>query len=52
MTPQHGLPTPLRYIHCGSMQVLFVGVGLAIIDGLNNDAPIGTTLSFVSSATG
>ena len=33
-------------------QVLFVGDGLAIVEGLENDAPIGTLISFVSGATG
>ena len=36
----------------GALQVLFVGEGLAIVDGLNNDAPIGTVLAFVSGASG
>lgn len=35
-----------------ALQVLFVGEGLAIVDGLNNDAPIGTVLAFVSGASG
>ncbi len=34
------------------LQVLFVGDGLAIVEGLENDAPIGTLISFVSGATG
>ncbi len=34
------------------MQLLFVGDGLAIVEGLENDAPIGTLISFVSGATG
>ena len=34
------------------MQVLFAGEGLAIIDGVNNDAPIGTSLAFDSGAEG
>lgn len=33
-------------------KVLFIGEGLAIVDGLNNDAPVGTMLAFVSGATG
>ena len=37
---------------CPVLQVLYTGEGLAIIDGLNDDAPIGTILSFVSGATG
>ena len=34
------------------LQVLFVDDGLAIIEGLNNDAPVGCALSFVSGAAG
>lgn len=34
------------------VQVLYTGQGLAIIDGLNNDAPVGTKLTFVSGGTG
>ncbi len=34
------------------LQVLYTGEGLAIIEGLNDDAPIGTILTFVSGATG
>ena len=33
-------------------RVLLASEGLAIIDGLNNDAPTGTTLQFVSGARG
>lgn len=36
----------------GSVQVLFVEQGLAIIEGLNNDAPVGCALAFVSGGTG
>jgi len=32
--------------------VLFVEEGLAIIEGLNNDAPVGCALAFVSGAAG
>ena len=34
------------------MQVLYTGMGVAIVDGLNNDAPIGTKVQFVSGAGG
>lgn len=37
-------------VHVG--QVLFSGDGLAIIDGLNNDAPIGTLLDFGNMRSG
>ena len=37
---------------CYVMQVLMVRDGLAIVEGLKNDAPIGTELSFVSGASG
>jgi len=33
-------------------QVLYTGQGIAIVEGLNNDAPIGTKLTFVSGAAG
>ena len=40
--------------HCQSywLQVLFSSDCLAIVEGLNNDAPIGTELRFVSGAAG
>lgn len=34
------------------LQVLFTGEGLAIVEGLNNDAPIGTQLTFSQGASG
>lgn len=34
------------------MQVLLVGDGFAVIQGLNNDAPVGCSLKFVSGASG
>lgn len=33
-------------------QVLLVGDGFAVIQGLNNDAPVGCSLKFVSGASG
>ena len=33
-------------------QVLYADQGLAILEGLNNDAPVGATLRFVSGALG
>jgi len=33
-------------------QVLFSDDGLAILEGLNNDAPVGASLRFVSEASG
>lgn len=33
-------------------QVLFSDDGLAILEGLNNDAPVGASLRFVSGASG
>ncbi len=38
--------------HPPTAQVLFVEEGLAIIEGLNNDAPVGCALAFVSGAAG
>lgn len=35
-----------------SLQVLFSGEGLAIVEGLNNDAPTGTLLNFGSGPSG
>lgn len=34
------------------LQVLYIGEGIAIIQGLHNDAPVGTKLGFVSGASG
>ncbi len=34
------------------MQVLLTGDGFAVIEGLNNDAPIGCSLKFVSGSSG
>ena len=34
------------------MQVLLVGDGFAVIEGLNNDAPVGCSLKFVGGAAG
>lgn len=34
------------------VQVLLVGDGFAVIQGLNNDAPVGCSLKFVSGASG
>lgn len=34
------------------LQVLLVGDGFAVIEGLNNDAPVGCSLKFVSGASG
>ena len=34
------------------VQVLMVRDGMAIVEGLKNDAPIGTELAFVSGASG
>ena len=34
------------------LQVLLTGDGFAVIEGLNNDAPIGCSLKFVSGALG
>ena len=33
-------------------QVLLTGDGFAVIEGLNNDAPIGCSLKFVSGSSG
>lgn len=35
-----------------ALQVLMVRDGMAIVEGLKNDAPIGTELAFVSGASG
>ena len=35
-----------------NLQVLLTGDGFAVIEGLNNDAPIGCSLKFVSGALG
>lgn len=37
---------------CCAGQVLFSDDGLAILEGLNNDAPVGASLRFVSGASG
>ena len=37
---------------CFAGQVLFSDDGLAILEGLNNDAPVGASLRFVSGASG
>ena len=34
------------------LQVLYVGQGIAIVDELDNDAPIGTLISFSGNSTG
>ena len=34
------------------LQVLLVGDGFAVIEGLNNDAPVGCSLKFVGGASG
>lgn len=34
------------------VQVLLTGDGFAVIEGLNNDAPIGCSLKFVSGSSG
>ena len=36
----------------GMVQVLYLEDGLAIISGLNSDAPLGTKLQFVTGAIG
>jgi hypothetical protein len=35
-----------------NQQVLWHGDGLAIVSGLNSDAPLGTQLAFVGGASG
>ncbi|KAJ9515099.1 hypothetical protein QJQ45_028891, partial [Haematococcus lacustris] len=45
--PPHPLPYPL-----GLPQVLYVKDSVAIISGLNADAPLGTKLAFVTGGTG
>jgi hypothetical protein len=45
ITPRPSAPTPPR-------QLLWHKDGLAIISGLNSDAPLGTKLAFVSGASG
>lgn len=40
----------LRFKHCP--QVLWSRDGLAIVSGLNADAPLGTKLAFASGASG
>ena len=42
----------LSEICCFVGQVLFSEDGLAILEGLNNDAPVGASLRFVSGASG
>jgi len=37
---------------CTLLQVLLTGDGFAVIEGLNNDAPIGCSLKFVSGSSG
>lgn len=34
------------------MQVLYADYGIAIVDDLDNDAPIGTSISFSNNACG
>ena len=42
----------LQFTHQVLMQVLYAGDSLAILEGLNNDAPVGASLRFVSGASG
>ena len=42
----------LCLILCCVVQVLLTGDGFAVIEGLNNDAPIGCSLKFVSGSSG
>ena len=44
--------TCLSEMCCFAAQVLFSEDGLAILEGLNNDAPVGASLRFVSGASG
>ena len=56
---RYGVTTTLQSIcstfcdaACSCWQVLFAEDGLAILEGLNNDAPVGAALRFVSGASG
>lgn len=44
--------SPICATLCTEWQVLFSEDGLAILEGLNNDAPVGASLRFVSGASG